>query len=725
MSVVPGGLWTTLESTPRYGDTNVWQALDERLDIAQRVPTWAPGVEAAELSDRDGRPYYVLRSPGDDYLRLDANDYALWQRMDGRQTVQEIALAHFLERGDFAANRLATLIRELEAGGFLVAGQTDVFASIVAWRRSRKPIVRLARLIKSALVFELYRVPWADELFSTVYRRGGWILYTRAAQVLFLLIIGVGIVVWLRQVYTAEHSLLKTNGSYLLGFITLCVLDVAGVNLHDLAQGLTLKHTRRKINGCGLTLYYLLPVVFLDTTDAWLANRRQRMAVSWSGPCAILVLGCILAVAAAPLDGTEVGALLFKGATIWILNGLFNLLPILDLDGYFLLVDWLEMPALRTNSLRFVRYDLWRKLTSREPLSRDERVLTAFGIGWALLIVLIPLLIIQARDLRYWDTVVEMWNDPEPLVELMAIGLVAVFLGPATASLGRTAFRVVRRLLLVALHKWRQSRGQIPAAHIEALAALPFLRFSRAELMEIAARLSPMWARAGTVLVRQGGAGDDFYLIEHGYVRVVRERADGSADLLARLGPGDHFGETALVERVPRTATVVAETDVDLLLLDGGHFRRWLRDPFAVADAVKRSQAERARLAELPLFRGTSPRELDRLASCMLVTRYAAGDVIVRQGDPGDRFYVISEGEAEVERQTDGSRRSLATLKRGDFFGEMALLSGEPRTATVRAISPIETYTLAPADFQELVAHSPAAPVIRAAAARRRLESIA
>lgn len=65
---------------------------------------------------------------------------------------------------------------------------------------------------------------------------------------------------------------------------------------------------------------------------------------------------------------------------------------------------------------------------------------------------------------------------------------------------------------------------------------------------------------------------------------------------------------------------------------------------------------------------------------------YEDGEVIVRQGEPGDRMYVIQTGNVEVLRQTDGREIHIANLKAGDVFGEMALFEQEPRSATVRAV---------------------------------------
>jgi CRP-like cAMP-binding protein len=80
---------------------------------------------------------------------------------------------------------------------------------------------------------------------------------------------------------------------------------------------------------------------------------------------------------------------------------------------------------------------------------------------------------------------------------------------------------------------------------------------------------------------------------------------------------------------------------------------------------------------------------------------FPAGAVVIRQGDVGDMFYTIARGKADVEVSADGAT-THRTLEQGDYFGEIALLQNVPRTATVRADSPLTVWGLTREDFDEL-----------------------
>ena len=112
-------------------------------------------------------------------------------------------------------------------------------------------------------------------------------------------------------------------------------------------------------------------------------------------------------------------------------------------------------------------------------------------------------------------------------------------------------------------------------------------------------------------------------------------------------------------------------------------------------------------LRNVPVFQHLTPRTLSEVADQMKLETFPAGAVIVSQGDEGDRFYLIRRGVVDVKRSEDGIRSTVvASLGEGAFFGEAALLTGEPRNATVVAHEPTEVFTLSKEDFQAVIRSS-------------------
>jgi putative ABC transport system ATP-binding protein len=107
-------------------------------------------------------------------------------------------------------------------------------------------------------------------------------------------------------------------------------------------------------------------------------------------------------------------------------------------------------------------------------------------------------------------------------------------------------------------------------------------------------------------------------------------------------------------------------------------------------------------LRPIELFKTLTPRQLTDVAEHMKKRHYAPGETIIREGETGEEFFLISDGEVEIDR----ADHEVARLGPGDFFGEVALISGEPRNATVVATGEVDTYVLGKTDFQTALATS-------------------
>jgi len=116
-----------------------------------------------------------------------------------------------------------------------------------------------------------------------------------------------------------------------------------------------------------------------------------------------------------------------------------------------------------------------------------------------------------------------------------------------------------------------------------------------------------------------------------------------------------------------------------------------------------RKDAKVLLLGRVPLFDRCSRRQLTKIASIAREVDYPAATPVVRKGEPGSDFFVIVEGEADVR----SGARKLATLRAGSFFGEIALITGSPRTATVTTGTPIRALVISSRDFRKLLQESP------------------
>jgi ATP-binding cassette, subfamily B, bacterial len=145
------------------------------------------------------------------------------------------------------------------------------------------------------------------------------------------------------------------------------------------------------------------------------------------------------------------------------------------------------------------------------------------------------------------------------------------------------------------------------------------------------------------------------------------------------------------------------------LVKAGGLYQRLYEEQmhYLHGGGVLRQGVDIDRLRTIPLFTNLADEALYAVADRFLLERYAADEVVVRQGDPGDKLFTVSRGQLDVSIARAGVEQHVAMLNEGDYFGEMALLTGEPRTATVRTTLPTQLYSLAKSDFALLMDRVP------------------
>lgn len=231
-----------------------------------------------------------------------------------------------------------------------------------------------------------------------------------------------------------------------------------------------------------------------------------------------------------------------------------------------------------------------------------------------------------------------------------------------------------------------------PAPEAEEFVASALPGMAEPDLDRIMSLVKTLDYRSGETIIREGDPSEQFFIIMRGTVEVVKEVPNQGPRVLATLGPGEHFGEIGLLWGVNRTAAVRATSDsVQVLVLGREEFITMVAEcdfvSERIAEVVRRRAMTTRLAATLPHL--TLPQVAELLAGFALV-RYVSGAEIVRQGDPADSFYIIMQGRVEVVNQRPGGGElTLAELGPGEWFGEMGLMQGRPRNATVRARSDV------------------------------------
>ncbi|KAH7879601.1 cyclic nucleotide-binding-like protein [Lentinula edodes] len=193
----------------------------------------------------------------------------------------------------------------------------------------------------------------------------------------------------------------------------------------------------------------------------------------------------------------------------------------------------------------------------------------------------------------------------------------------------------------------------------------------------------------GEEVIRQGDVGEFFYVVESGVLDCyilgtpTTPTTPTITTTVASCPPGTSFGELALMYGHPRAATVLSRTPALLWALDRITFRTII-----LAAAHRRRTMYEGFLRDVVLLQGLSHSERSKIADALVSRVYEDGEQVVRQGEVGDTFFFVEEGEAVVRKRVGNGDEVVVVgkLVKGDYFGELSLLRLAPRAATVEAV---------------------------------------
>jgi CRP-like cAMP-binding protein len=206
----------------------------------------------------------------------------------------------------------------------------------------------------------------------------------------------------------------------------------------------------------------------------------------------------------------------------------------------------------------------------------------------------------------------------------------------------------------------------------------------------------------GVDIIVQGTPGDYFYVVESGSFDVYV-----SGDKKVSYGSGGSFGELALLYNAPRAATVKATSPSIVWALDRFSFRHMLMEM-----TLKKRRLYESFLEEVKLLKSLEEYERHKVADALEFMVFEDGQVVIKEGDVGDRFFIIESGLAVVTKLDEsGKDLHLAELKKGDYFGELALINDAPRKATVTAKGKLKCVSLDKGAFTRLL--GPCLPILQ------------
>ena len=233
------------------------------------------------------------------------------------------------------------------------------------------------------------------------------------------------------------------------------------------------------------------------------------------------------------------------------------------------------------------------------------------------------------------------------------------------------------------IEKTEEEKNRIKA---RILSSFLFSNLEANELEIVIGAMDEKHYKPGENVITQGESGDCLYVVEEGNLDCTKHfTSDGEEKYLKTYIPGESFGELALLYNAPRAATIKAKTDCTLWVLDRETFNNIVKDA-----AQKKREKYESFLKKVDILSTIDHYELTQICDAVKSGIYSKNDFIIKEGESGDVFYLLEEGECIATKNIEPGKPPVE-IKRyntpGEYFGERALIKGEPRYANIEVVS--------------------------------------
>ncbi|TGE30963.1 cyclic nucleotide-binding domain-containing protein [Desulfosporosinus sp. Sb-LF] len=391
-------------------ESGLWGPLKQKANFAnfspQRIETWEETCQQSSKKEE----YYVLKNQeANTYIKLSSKDYFLWTLMDGSHTVKDLVVEFYKEYGTFAFNRVGNLVTQLKEAHFLRIKPVHLYSNLHQ-RMEHNSLGYWANRFWQGFKHLELSINGIDRFIAQTYRFGLFILGSKPMQWIYLLVSVYGIYAFWNIAVNAKYSFIQHANSYSLGILSIILINMLIVSIHEAAHAYTCHSYGRRVHRGGVLMFFGLPAAFVDTMDIWLAPKKARMIVSWAGPYSGLILCGAFSIYMWHFPYSSLNQLFFKAAYLSFMTFFLNLNPLLQLDGYFILMDWLEIPLLRSKSLQFIRSDLKNKIIRRVHFNREEIIMSFYGVLAAIWSCLAILMALYFWKVRFAQIILHLWS---------------------------------------------------------------------------------------------------------------------------------------------------------------------------------------------------------------------------------------------------------------------------------------------------------------------------
>jgi len=359
------------------------------LMVDRSRPGQNPHVTLHQRQTADNQDVTILKNPDNGkYFKLSAEGAFIWNHLDGTHTMQEITLELADKFKVFAPDMVAGLISKLTKAGFII----NVEIEGVNKAPAKSLVGKITEVARKFLDIR-YAFGDSDPWLTRIYNKYISYLFTKPGQIILMFVIALGFVCF---VLTTQNVLLFFSFQHasLLLVLTLTPLSLFEVMFHELGHAFAVKAFGREVHYIGVGWFWTAPVAFTDTSDMWLATRKPRMLVNLAGVYVDTLSAGIASLLMFVIPNPYIQGMLWLFALYTYVGAFKMLSPLQELDGYYVLMDWVEKNRLRQSAVIWL-VKVFPKSIRHPELFRQHRPEVIYWLSCLVYLILVSILTVM------------------------------------------------------------------------------------------------------------------------------------------------------------------------------------------------------------------------------------------------------------------------------------------------------------------------------------------
>jgi CRP-like cAMP-binding protein len=361
------------------------------LMVDRSRPLQNTHVSVHHRTTPDGQELTILKNPDNgSYFKLSGEGYFIWQQLDGNHTMQDITLNLAQQFNVFAPDVVAALISKLTKAGFIsnldISDESKLSASPL-WVRA---MVKIRRVLEMRVTFGD-----ADRWVTSLYNKYLHYLFSKIGQLILAILVIAGFSSFVMNTGNVLLFFSYQHASLLL-ILTLIPLSAVEVVLHELGHAFAVKAFGREVHYIGVGWYWFGPIAFTDTSDMWLSTRKPRMLVNLAGVYVDVLVAGISALLIMFIPNPYIQSVLWLFALYTYIGGFRMLSPLQEMDGYYVLMDWVEKNRLRQSAVMWL-VKQFPKCVRHPHLFRKHWPEVSYWIACLIYLVLVTILTLTVQ----------------------------------------------------------------------------------------------------------------------------------------------------------------------------------------------------------------------------------------------------------------------------------------------------------------------------------------